>query len=322
MAVQTTLAKEIEIAGEKARYDQAVKRVLAEKQILAWIMKNCMEEFKDIEIREIADKYIEGEPQVAAVPVMPDETNAVFRVNGTGVEDVTLNEGTVTFDICFNAIAPKNGELISLIINVEAQNDFYPGYPIIKRGIYYCSRMISAQNGTVFDKSHYEKIKKVYSIWICANPPKKRENTINRYSVQEENCVGAIKEQKEDYDLLTTVLICLGKTKDNDAKGILKLLDILLLAEMKADEKQRILGEEFGIPMTEVLEGKVENMCNLSDGVMQRGEERGRIEGKREERLASIKSLMEKLKLTVEQAMDALGIPESEQMQYKNMVGK
>lgn len=58
------------------------------------------------------------------------------------------------------ATAPKSGELIRLIINVEAQNNFYPGYPLIKRGIYYCSRMISAQYGTEFSASHYEDIKK------------------------------------------------------------------------------------------------------------------------------------------------------------------
>ena len=33
------------------------------------------------------------------------------------------------------------------MINVEAQNDFYPGYPLVKRGIYDCSRMISPQYG-------------------------------------------------------------------------------------------------------------------------------------------------------------------------------
>jgi len=32
----------------------------------------------------------------------------------------------------------------------------------------------------------YEKIEKVYSIWICMNPPKNRENTITRYRLVEE----------------------------------------------------------------------------------------------------------------------------------------
>ena len=42
-----------------------------------------------------------------------------------------------------------------------------PGYPIPKRGIYYGSRLISAQRGTVFKNQEYGKIKKVVSIWIC-----------------------------------------------------------------------------------------------------------------------------------------------------------
>ena len=77
------------------------------------------------------------------------------------------------------------------------ENDFYPGYPIIKRALYYCSRMNSSQYGSEFTETHYEKIRKVYSIWICPNPPKKRENTITRYCVQEENLVGQVLEQKE-----------------------------------------------------------------------------------------------------------------------------
>ena len=84
MRVETTLAKAINVAGTNAEYDAAVKNILAEKKILAWILKSCVEEFADIELDEIADKYIEGEPQIAEVPVLPDETNAP-KVQGIGV---------------------------------------------------------------------------------------------------------------------------------------------------------------------------------------------------------------------------------------------
>lgn len=184
MEKETVLSKNLQAAGDMAKYDAAVKCLLADKRILAWLLKSCVEEFREEDILKIADIYIEGEPQIAQVSVMPDETNASSKVRGTGVEDVTITEGTVTFDIRFEAILPKNGEMISLIINVEAQNEFYPGYPLIKRGIYYCSRMVSSQYGTVFTNSHYEKIKKVYSIWICTNPSKERENTITEYSLK------------------------------------------------------------------------------------------------------------------------------------------
>ena len=87
------------------------------------------------------------------------------------------------YDVRFDAIAPKSAdsteqeEVIRLIINVEAQTKFKPGYPLTKRAIYYCSRMISAQHGPIFTKSEYGKIRKVYSIWICTQPSDGFENT-------------------------------------------------------------------------------------------------------------------------------------------------
>ena len=47
MEVETTLAKGIETAGENVRYDAACRRLLSEKSILAWIMKSCLEEYRD-----------------------------------------------------------------------------------------------------------------------------------------------------------------------------------------------------------------------------------------------------------------------------------
>ena len=157
---------------------------------------------------------------------------------------------------------------------MEAQNDFYPGYPLIKRGIYYCSRMISAQYGTEFTNSHYENIKKVYSIWICMNPPKSRENSITRYYIAEENLVGSVKERKADYDLMAAVMICLGKEGDSGT-DLLKLLNVLLSTETGSQDKCQILEEDFHIRMTLALESEVSLMCNLSKGVEEKGIQKG-----------------------------------------------
>lgn len=321
MKVSTAISKDIEAAGQKAEYDAAAKCLLADKQILAWILKSCVEEFRDIEVKEIADKYIEGNPQVAEVPVMPDETN-VPRVQGTGVEDVTITEGTITFDIRFQAILPRNGETISLMINIEAQNDFYPGYPLIKRGIYYCSRMISSQYGTIFTKSHYEKIKKVYSIWICSNPPAGRKNTITGYSMREKNYVGKVQEKKADYDLLEAIIICLGEPENGKYNDILKLLGVLLSSELRATQKKDILEHDFDIPMTEILERQVETMCNLSKGIEEKGIEKGIEKGYEAAELQNIKNLMQKLKMTAEQAMDMLDIASDKRVKYSSMLSK
>ncbi len=322
MIIENTLAKNIAAAGEKAAYDAACKRLLANKSILAWIMKSCVEEYREVDVKEIAARYIEDEPQIAETAVNPDERldEGGEQIQGVGTEDSTMSEGTVAYDIRFYATAPRNGEFLRLIINVEAQNDFYPGYPIIKRGLYYCSRMISSQYGVEFTHAHYERIRKVYSIWICADPPKYRENTIARYRIQEENLVGETHEKRENYDLLTAVMICLGNAGDSNYTGVLKLLDVLLSAERKPEEKKRILREDFDIEMTKALESEVEVMCNLSDGVEARGIEKGRKEGKqegvKEALMASIRNLMETMGWSAQQAMDALKIPAEERSWY------
>ena len=76
MEINTPLAEDIHATDKNAQYDAACKKLLSEKIILAWIMKSCLEEYRDCDVKEIAEKYIEGTPQVGVVPVMPDETNA------------------------------------------------------------------------------------------------------------------------------------------------------------------------------------------------------------------------------------------------------
>ena len=276
-------------------------------------MKSCLEEYRGSEISEIASKYIEGETQISEAAVHPDEEAGSLQIRGLNTEDSTINEGTVTYDIRFRAIVPGTGERISLIINVEAQNDFYPGYPIVKRNLYYCCRLVSSQYGTEFTNSHYEKIKKVYSIFICMNPPNYRKNTINQYSIQEESLIGEFGDNVEYYDLLTGIIICLGDA-DDERSGILKLLEVLLSSERSTKEKKKILQEDFGIKMTQELESEVSEMCNLSEGVEQKGIAKGII--------TSIRNLMESMGWSIEQAMDALQIPMEERNDYLNMLKK
>ena len=274
MEQRTTLSQSIDIVQQKAQYDTACKKVLAEKIILAWIMKHTMKEYAEYEVRDIVERFIIGDAEIAVVNVLPDETNTT-KVAGTGVEDATVTEGSITYDIQFRALVPSTDEVVQMIINVEAQNDFYPGYPIIKRGIYYCARMISSQYGTVFTRSHYEKIQKVYSVWICLNPPKERKNTITGYSLTEKAYVGKVKEKEGNYDLISAIMVCLGENDEDTESDLLRLLDVLLSSEKNAKEKKEILENEFQIPMTEKMEEEVEHMCNLSDGVEQKGIQKG-----------------------------------------------
>ena len=303
---KTTLSRSIEVAVGKETLDAACKEFLAEKIILAWIMKHTMKEYAECDVWEIAKKYIIGEPQIGEVLVLPDETNAP-RIAGVGVEDSSITEGTVTYDIHFRALLPGTREAVHLIINVEAQKDFYPGYPLVKRGIYYCARMVSSQYGTVFTNSHYEKIQKVYSIWICINPPKNRSNTITEYSFAEKNLAGNAVEKKKDYDLMTAVMICLGTREDAAGNELLGLLDVLLSSDKGAAEKKGILEMDYKISMTEELKGETERMCNYSDYVEERGIEKG-IKIGMEKGISALAGLVRDNLLSVEEAAKRMGM--------------
>lgn len=158
----------------KKSYDAEVKNFLKEKDVLAIILKHCVVEFKDCALEDISSKYIEGTPQVACVVVDRDAVSEAeqelsgSKIAGLTTEDRSIQEGLVTYDIRFTAFAPATGAPIKLIINVEAQKESArQEYPIVKRALYYCARMISAQKNVEFTGMRYERIKKVYSIWIC-----------------------------------------------------------------------------------------------------------------------------------------------------------
>ena len=101
-----------------------------------------------------------------------------------------------------------------------------------------------------------------------------------------------------------------------------KLLEVLLSSERSTKEKREILQEEFDIKMTQELEREVSEMCNLSDGVEQKGIAKGRAYGIVEGIATSIRKLMESMGWSIEQAMDALQIPTEERNDYLNMLKK
>ena len=310
MEIQNALANRIDTAGNMISYDEACKKVLANKIILAWILKTCIREYYDIELKEIADKYIEGEPEISHATVHMDESNEF--ITGMNSEGVSMKERKVTFDIKFRALLPETVETVDMIMNVEAQNDFCPGYPIVKRGVYYASRMISEQYGTVFENSEYGKIKKVASIWICTNPPEYRKNTIVSYSLQENSIIGTTNEKESNYDLINVVMVCLGGKGEERYEGLLKMLDVLLSRDTEPAEKKKTLQEEFGIPMTTKLEGGIEEMCNLSKGVYEWAVDTTMVE--------TIRNLMDSTGWDIDTCMDKLKIPDAKREAYKEAV--
>ena len=170
--MNTEITNAVNAAGDKAQYDARVKRILAQKNILAHILVKTVDEFKGMKPEDVVT-YIEGEPKVGIVPVEPglsniEKTDATGqRIVGLNTENAEINEGLVRFDIIFY-VRMKNG-LSQIIVNVEAQKDEPTEYKILNRAIFYVSRLVSSQKERDFVNTNYDDIKQVFSIWICMN---------------------------------------------------------------------------------------------------------------------------------------------------------
>lgn len=285
--MNTELKNAVDISDKEAQYDACAKRLLGQKIILAHILVKTVDEFKGMEPEEVVS-YIEGEPQIGVVPVEPGMTNAEVngvvqedgkkdsaRIIGLNTENREINEGVIYFDIIFY-VRLKSG-LSQIIINVEAQKDEPTGYDILNRAIFYVCRMIAAQKEREFSGSEYNKIKRVYSIWICMGM---KDNTLSHICLTEKKLIG-VHRWKGKLDLLNVVMIGLGEElpEHDEIYELHRLLGTLLSKKMEVTDKLSIIETEYQIPV-ETKPGKdVEFMCNLSQGIKEMGIEIGKVEG-------------------------------------------
>lgn len=273
--MNTEIANAVNAAGDKAQYDTRVKRLLAQKSILAHILVKTVDEFKGMKPEDVV-KYIEGEPSISVVPVEPGLANmekpdaAGQRIVGLNTENAEINEGLVRFDIIFY-VRMKNG-LSQIIVNIEAQKDEPTEYKILNRAIFYVSRLISSQKERDFVNTNYDDIKQVFSIWICMNMD---DNSLSHIHLTKDELLKPCN-WKENLDLLNIVLIGItNEIPEHDEKYEMhRLIGALLSSELKEQEKLDIIEHEYNIPISQEFREDVRIMCNLSTGIEERATER------------------------------------------------
>ena len=279
--MNTEIANAVNAAGDKAQYDTRVKRLLAQKSILAHILVKTVDEFKGMKPEDVV-KYIEGEPSISVVPVEPglanmEKTDATGqRIVGLNTENAKINEGLVRFDIIFYVRMPsivgrKNG-LSQIIVNIEAQKDEPTEYKILNRAIFYVSRLISSQKERDFVNTNYDDIKQVFSIWICMNMD---DNSLSHIHLTKDELLKPCN-WKGNLDLLNIVLIGItNEIPEHDEKCEMhRLIGALLSSELKEQEKLDIIEHEYNIPISQEFREDVRIMCNLSTGIEERATER------------------------------------------------
>lgn len=273
--MNTEIANAVNAAGDKAQYDTRVKRLLAQKSILAHILVKTVDEFKGMKPEDVV-KYIEGEPSISVVPVEPglanmEKTDATGqRIVGLNTENAEINEGLVRFDIIFY-VRMKNG-LSQIIVNIEAQKDEPTEYKILNRAIFYVSRLISSQKERDFVNTNYDDIKQVFSIWICMNMD---DNSLSHIHLTKDELLKPCN-WKGNLDLLNIVLIGItnGIPEHDEKYEMHRLIGALLSSELKEQEKLDIIEHEYNIPTSQEFREDVRIMCNLSTGIEERATER------------------------------------------------
>ena len=75
-------------------------------------------------------------------------------------------------------------------------------------------------------------------------PTKKWEYHISSYQLTEKHLIGHTQAERSHYDLLRIVLVCLGSKSHRQLKGILRLLNMLLLDNLSEGIERR--GERRG----------------------------------------------------------------------------
>ena len=270
---ETNIAQAVEAANYAASYDANIKFLLADKQVLARILKYAVREFQSTELEDIMAS-IGNDIEIGAKPVDTGLSN-MGRISESNTEDNIPGEGKIFYDIRFSAYHRKLE--MKFLINVEAQRSSDPGklgYHLENRIIFYLSRMISAQKQTEFYHSDYDSLKRVRSIWICLDSSEDGDS-IEEINLDRKNVFGT-KESPYNIDLMRGIIIRV-RTGMNIKESQNVLISMLekLLSQMGVDEKKHILASEYGMIMTTELEGRIKTMCNLSQAIEARGIEKG-----------------------------------------------
>ena len=229
-----------------AQYDEKAIRLLGNKMILAHILVKTVDEFLGMDPKE-AISYIEGDPFISAVPLEPGLTNAAKEKDG----------------------------ISQVIVNIEAQKGEPAGYRILNRAVFYVSRLISSQKERDFVKMNYDDIRRVYSIWVCMGM---NEGSMAHVHLAKDDILGS-HQWEGGLDLLNIVMIGISDElpKHDDKYEMHRLLSATLSMELSVDEKLGILETEYGILLDDKMREEVVAMCNLSQGIREKGRAEGEV---------------------------------------------
>lgn len=238
-------------------------------------------------------------------------------------ESFSKVNGPIYRDLVYDVVIPGENE-IKVIVNLEAQLDPSPGYPLEARAMYYLGRSLSDQKAEVGDD--YSQLSKVYSIWFVMDSPKDMCNSIIRHRMigrYDEGFESSVDIKSCDY--AEVVLVYLGKLGDKRVTTV-GLLNTVFSKEIGKEERTRRIREDYKIDLDESIFDEVEElMVNLDEDYKkymarlgkEQGLAEGRAEGIKEERnktvgilAINVGNIMKQESVSFDEAFKRTGFPE------------
>ena len=285
----------------KKIYDSIFKSTIKKTDVLASFLHEYVDEYMDMTREEILaciDKEATGRYAKEC------NTQPLGEKDGSRVDSL------------FRVRLPDSDGSVAVYVNVEGQNKFHLPYPLENRAESYVSELLYSQNGKEMHNHDYGNLKKVYSIWLLFNPPKKLMNTAIRYDRQPHLLFGEPQSELPKMDLTHVIMVYIGRYRE-DLPDALALVSALFSDSMDSDVRFRTLDSRFKITFDDKERREVEEMVSLHDsfyeGYVSYGIELGRVEGYSKGEInnasRSVASLTTKLNITLEQAIDLLDVP-------------
>ena len=141
-----------------------------------------------------------------------------------------------------------------------------------------------------------------------------RADSIQRYKLTEEIIHGNFRDNKKNYDLISIVILNLGKKPTSHR--LLNLLYLIFMDVKSSAEKETILHDEYHIDITRDMREELRKM----GGLMEPAVEVAVDEAKKETLLENIRNAMESWSLTAEAAMKGLKISEEKQKELLPLI--
>ena len=296
-------------AKEGTLVDEELKDRLMNKEILAYIASQFVDDFAHMSWKQV-------------LPYLEDPLS--FGVNRGDRERSDREHGSIRYDILVRLRSPRGKDKrIGVLLNIEGQNEVRSYEAVKRRMLYYTCRLVSEQKEDVFTNDRYEDLAEVVSVWIFLRPAEKDQGRVVEWSMagrQLSDLDESDTRWKGGLKGLKVVAVCVPDQKHVQSKTVADLLGVWLNALLPAGERSERLKDGWDVELppqqeedTGMFEGAGRSLRRESE---KRGREQGLKEGiqqgKEENLLENIQSLVKRLHLSTEQAMDALDIPPEE----------